>query len=237
MTLRFTDRPSPNHNERLFPLDMLVLHYTGMIDGPTAIARLCDPEASVSAHYVVNEDGSILRLVPEDRRAWHAGRSRWQGDDDLNSRSIGIEIVNGGHEFGLPPYPDVQIAAVIALCQDILARQPIPQTRIVAHSDIAPDRKEDPGELFPWQRLAQAGVGVWPAYGPLAPATPDVLRAKLSAIGYAFTTGNDDGLAAVIRAFQRRWRPYAVTGLADPETAGRIEAVARAYAASQLPLT
>jgi N-acetylmuramoyl-L-alanine amidase len=247
MSLRIVDAPSPNFNERQHPLDMLVLHYTGMKDGPSALARLCDPEAQVSAHYMVEEDGTVFAIVPEDKRAWHAGRSWWQGEDDLNSRSIGIEIVNGGHDFGLPPYPDVQIAAVIELCQAILARWPIPQPRIVAHSDIAPARKEDPGELFPWKRLAKAGIGLWPldaktAEDDLTLRDGDTgeqvaeMQARLAAIGYDIAlTGNfSEVTAAVVRAFQRRWRADAVTGEGDSQTRARINAIAQLVRASTI---
>lgn len=246
MSLRLIDLPSPNHNERLHPVDMLVLHYTGMVDGPAAIERLRDPASNVSAHYVVEEDGRIFKLVSEDRRAWHAGRSRWQGDEDLNSRSIGVEIVNGGHEFGLPPYPDAQMDAVIELCRDILLRWPIPPVRIVAHSDIAPDRKDDPGERFAWDRLAGAGIGIWPDFEKVdkpaegfAPGDVNAnvarLRSRLAGVGYNLASGEryDADLEAVIRAFQRRWRPSAVTGVADAETFARIKAVAEAYAKSE----
>ncbi len=242
MSLRIVEAPSPNFNERLHPLDMLVLHYTGMQDGPSALARLRDPEAQVSAHYMVEEDGTVFALVPEDKRAWHAGRSWWQGEDDLNSRSIGIEIVNGGHDFGLPPYPAKQIEAVIALCQAILSRWPIPPSRIVAHSDIAPARKEDPGELFPWEKLAAAGVGVWPPAqsgvvdGPVLSegqrgAAVESLRDDLSSIGYRIDGAGafDAELAGVVRAFQRRWRPSDVSGDADSETLARIASVCALY--------
>lgn len=241
MKYEIIQAPSPNFNDRLHPLDMLVLHYTGMKDGPTALARMQDAqEPQVSAHYMVEEDGRIFQLVAEDKRAWQAGRSWWQGDEDLNSRSIGIEIVNGGHDFGLPPYPDVQIAAVIALCQDILGRWPIAPHRIVAHSDIAPDRKEDPGERFPWKQLAEAGIGLWPQ--PVRPEpwmmhgaaagdagmTVEGLQQDLADIGYKLNvTGvfNDD-TAACIRAFQRRWRPERVNGEGDTDTITLVHAVA-----------
>ncbi|RYG34739.1 MAG: N-acetylmuramoyl-L-alanine amidase [Burkholderiales bacterium] len=241
MKYEIIQAPSPNFNERVHPLDMLVLHYTGMKDGPTALARMQDDqEPRVSAHYMVEEDGRIFQLVAEDKRAWQAGRSWWQGDEDLNSRSIGIEIVNGGHDFGLPPFPDVQIAAVIALCQDILARWPIAPHRVVAHSDIAPDRKEDPGERFPWKQLAEAGIGLWPQ--PVRPEpwmmhgaaagdagmTVEGLQNDLKDIGYKLNvTGvfNDD-TAAVIRAFQRRWRPERVNGEGDTDTITLAHAVA-----------
>lgn len=241
MKYEIIQAPSPNFNERLHPLDMLVLHYTGMKDGPTALARMQDEqEPRVSAHYMVEEDGRIFQLVAEDKRAWQAGRSWWQGDEDLNSRSIGIEIVNGGHDFGLPPFPDVQIAAVIALCQDILTRWPIPQHRIVAHSDIAPDRKEDPGERFPWKQLAEAGIGLWPE--PVRPEpwmmhgaapgdagmTVEGLQSDLKDIGYRLTVTGvfGDDTAAVIRAFQRRWRPERVNGEGDTDTITLAHAVA-----------
>jgi N-acetylmuramoyl-L-alanine amidase len=241
MSLSIIQAPSPNFNERLHPVDMLVLHYTGMKDGPSALARMRAPESQVSAHYMVEEDGRTFALVAEEQRAWHAGRSWWQGDEDLNSRSIGIEVVNGGHEFGLPPYPEAQIAAVIALCHGVLARWPIPQTRIVAHSDIAAGRKEDPGERFPWHQLAEAGIGLWPQEKPPvepwmthgatlgdAGITVDGLREALARVGYQVERAGpfDDQLAAVVRAFQRRWRPMRVTGAGDVETIALAHAVA-----------
>jgi N-acetylmuramoyl-L-alanine amidase len=212
-----------------------------MKDGPTALARMRDPTAEVSAHYMVEEDGTVFVLVPEDKRAWQAGKSWWRGDEDLNSRSIGVEIVNGGHEFGLPPYPDEQIDAVIELCQGILSRWPIPQNRIVAHSDIAPDRKEDPGERFPWKELAAAGIGLWPDLPPAERVAPVGLRPgdrgeqviglqrNLAAIGYRVDLSGrfDAATEAVVRAFQRRWRPATVTGQGDLATALWAEAVAK----------
>ena len=240
MMLNLVQTPSPNFNERRHRLDMLVLHYTGMADGPSALARLRDPVAQVSAHYMVEEDGQVFALVPEDKRAYQAGKSWWQGDEDLNSRSIGIEIVNGGHAFGLPPYPDAQIEVVIELCRGILSRWPIPQNRIVAHSDIAPDRKEDPGERFPWKRLAEAGIGLWPK--PQRPEpwmmhdaslgdaglTVERLQQALAAIGYKIDVSGrfEETTAAVVRAFQRRWRPVRVTGQGDAETITLVAAVA-----------
>jgi N-acetylmuramoyl-L-alanine amidase len=240
MSLTVIQAPSPNLNERLHTLDMLVLHYTGMKDGPSALVRLCDPASQVSAHYMVEEDGRIFQIVPEDKRAWQAGRSWWQGDEDLNSRSIGIEIVNGGHDFGLPPFPDRQIDAVIELCRGILSRWPIPQNRIVAHSDIAPDRKEDPGERFPWKRLAEAGVGLWPDKPDVEPwmmhgaapgdggVTVERLQRALAQIGYRIEISGtyDEQTEAVVRAFQRRWRPTRVSGQGDSETIALAAAVA-----------
>jgi N-acetylmuramoyl-L-alanine amidase len=154
------DHPSPNHAARPEParIDMLVLHYTGMITAAAALERLCDPDARVSAHYVVEENGVIRQLVPETRRAFHAGVSCWAGESDLNAVSLGIEIVNPGHDWGYRRFPQEQMAAVEGLCRDLVARHPIPPHRVVGHSDIAPERKSDPGELFDWARLARAGI-------------------------------------------------------------------------------
>ncbi|MFN7056646.1 N-acetylmuramoyl-L-alanine amidase [Hyphomonas sp.] len=230
------DALSPNQNERKHPVSLLVLHYTGMESGAAALARMQDEGAEVSAHYMVWEDGRITRLVPESARAWHAGISRWQGLEDLNSRSVGIEIVNGGHDYPLPggvlpPYPDAQIAAVIALSREIMAHHGIPQTGLVGHSDIAPARKIDPGGHFPWARLAEAGLGIWPAEETGAGcvwAGGDAMRlnTQLAAIGY--DTGD---IPAALRAFQRRWMPDAITGMADARTLARVAQIAAAYAA------
>jgi N-acetylmuramoyl-L-alanine amidase len=221
--VRLTERPSPNHDERPAgtPIDTLILHYTGMRSGADAIARLRDPAARVSSHYVVEEDGAVFRLVPEARRAWHAGVSHWRGHALLNARSIGIEIVNPGHEFGYRPFPALQMAAVCDLCLGILARHPIPARNVVAHSDVAPDRKEDPGELFDWQGLAANGVGLWPARDGAAEGDPLTL---LGAIGYR----TDLPLPVLLRAFQRHWRPEQVDGVLDAGTLARLHAVAAA---------
>ena len=231
------DAPSPNFDARRAPPDVIVLHYTGMKTGDEAITRLRDPEARVSAHYVVEEDGRVLALVPEERRAWHAGRGVWQGETDVNSASIGIEIVNPGHEFGYRPFPEVQIARVINLVADIRTRWTVPDARIIAHSDLAPDRKQDPGELFPWRRLAEAGHGLWfePAAeriaalgGPLSPGDDGlgviVLRAGLHRLGYGLKPGGDydDETRLTVEAFQRHWRPERVDGVADGETRARL---------------
>lgn len=225
-----TRHPSPNFDDRRFPVSMLVLHYTGMQTGEAALERMCDPEASVSAHYMVWESGEIVQLVDEDKRAWHAGVSRWQGQEELNSRSIGIEIVNGGHDWRLedgrlPPYPVSQIDAVIALSLDIVQRWSIPQTRIVGHSDIAPTRKQDPGEHFPWARLAGKGVGLWPLSLEASPRPS--IDAALQAIGY-----DTRDLSAALNAFQRRWRPARVDGVVDSDTRSIAFAVADLYLAS-----
>ena len=229
------DRPSPNHEHRgARPrVDMLVLHYTGMQSAAMALDRLCDPAARVSAHYLVDEDGAIWRLVHETRRAFHAGLSCWQNERDLNFVSIGIEIVNPGHEWGYRPFPCAQMTAVEWLCRDVLSRHPIPPDRIVGHSDIAPERKTDPGELFDWPRLAHGGVGIWPAPGRReADAAVDQAQATadLGAIGYCAGLGNE---APAIIAFQRRFRPTCVNGIIDAETALRLAEVRAAFARSR----
>jgi N-acetylmuramoyl-L-alanine amidase len=233
--------PSPNFNERPGPPDILVMHYTGMESGEAAIARLRDPEAKVSSHYVVEEDGRIFTLVAEERRAWHAGVSFWKGERDINGRSIGIEIVNPGHEFGYRPFPEAQVAAVIALTADIRSRWMIADGDIIAHSDVAPARKIDPGELFPWKRLAEAGHGLWvepdPAPGaPLAEGAEGAgvfaFQAGLTRLGYECPPSGqfDSATTTVVSAFQRHWRPHQVDGIADGETRARLIALLRAQA-------
>jgi N-acetylmuramoyl-L-alanine amidase len=157
-------RPSPNHGPRPenVPVDILLVHYTGMPTGGEALERLCDPDAQVSAHYLIGEDGTVFSLVPEDRRAWHAGAGYWRGDRDINSRSVGVELVNPGHEWGYRPFPPAQMAAFAALARGIMDRHGISPHRVLAHSDVAPARKEDPGELFDWKGLAAQGIGFWP---------------------------------------------------------------------------
>ena len=228
------ERPSPNHDARPEggAIDMVVLHYTGMETAEAALARLCDPQAKVSAHYLVDEDGTVVRLVDEGRRAWHAGVAWWRGMSDINARSIGVELVNPGHEFGYRPYPEAQMAALIELCRGILARHPIPPERVLGHSDVAPGRKQDPGELFDWAALAAAGVGLWPApdfapsvnaealaSGASGAAVID-LQLALDAFGYQVqgTGVCDPATEAAVTAFQRHWRQARVDGVADPET-------------------
>lgn len=230
--------PSPNFDARTAPPDMLLLHYTGMPTGDAALTRLCDPESKVSAHYLVEEDGRIFALVPEERRAWHAGVSFWRGSTDINGLSIGIEVVNPGHEFGYRPFPGAQIEAVVTLLGDIRSRWTIPDARILGHSDVAPDRKEDPGELFPWRDLALAGHGLW-AEPPPAPGAalaegdegPGVftLQAGLTRLGYdsAPSGAFDWATATIVRAFQRHWRPDMVDGVADGATRARLIALLR----------
>lgn len=258
-------RPSPNHGERRGRWtekgpDLLLLHYTGMPAGrgttmaERAIRWLTNPASEVSAHYVVGEDGTITQLVPESRRAWHAGRSSWAGEEDVNSASIGIEIAHPGHWWdlaGLPDrdpalpaethpgygdFPDRQIAAVIALARDILARHRIPADRVLAHSDVAPGRKRDPGEKFPWKRLAEAGIGLWvrpvaleEASGralTLGERSPPVaaLQALLASRGYGIAVTGDFDAATrdVVAAFQRHHRPALVDGIADASTVATL---------------
>jgi N-acetylmuramoyl-L-alanine amidase len=227
------EAPSPNFDPRTTPPDTIVLHYTGMPTGEAAIERLRDPAAKVSSHYVVEEDGRIFRLVPEERRAWHAGVSFWKGVRDINTASVGIEIVNPGHEFGYRPFPDAQIASVIALVADIRTRWTVDNDRIVGHSDVAPERKDDPGELFPWKRLAEAGHGLW-VEPPAAPGAPlaegeestgvFALQAGLTRLGYDCAPSGkfDAHTKAVVTAFQRHWRQEAVDGIADGQTRARL---------------
>lgn len=226
--------PSPNHDERKDGRapDMILLHYTGMRTGEAALERLTTAASRVSAHYVVFEDGRIVQCVPEALRAWHAGLSSWSGENDINSRSIGIEIVNPGHEFGYRAFPLRQIAAVISLCKSILTRRgPISADRILAHSDVAPTRKQDPGELFPWELLSESGVGHWVRAAPLDLAGLTLkpgdhgesvtrLQRTLRTYGYGIeeTDRYDDATRDVVTAFQRHFRPARVDGIADPST-------------------
>ena len=223
---------SPNFNDRKLPISILVLHYTGMESGAAARERLCDPAAEVSAHWMVHEDGTVEGLVAEDMRAWHAGVGSWNGISDVNSASIGIEIVNGGHNVplpdgSLPPYPDAQIMAVIKLSKEIIDRHDIKARNVVGHSDIAPGRKEDPGEHFPWAGLAAAGIGFWPNGLPddtrvvFEAGDRDrglsIIQRGLADLGYgASVTGClDEPTQAIIRAIQRRYRPDRIDGVID----------------------
>ena len=225
--------PSPNFDERLAPPDMIVLHYTGMDTGEAALARLCDPEAKVSAHYMIEQDGRVFALVPEERRAWHAGVSFWKGERDVNGVSIGIELVNPGHELGYADFPEIQIEALIGLLDAVRGRWTIPNSRILAHSDVAPERKIDPGEKFPWKHLALDGHGLWIEADP-APGAPlgvgdegtgvFALQAGLTRLGYdSAPSGRYDAeTEVVVQAFQRHWRPERVDGIADGETRARL---------------
>ncbi|MEQ1509188.1 MAG: N-acetylmuramoyl-L-alanine amidase [Sphingopyxis sp.] len=208
------ERWSPNFDERTLPVSIIVIHYTGMIDGPSAIDRLSSADSGVSSHYVVSEDGTVHILVPEDKRAWHAGRSYWRGVVDVNSASVGIEIVNPGVEYGYRPFPDEQIDSVIRLVHAIKDRHNITRGNVVGHSDIAPMRKQDPGELFPWERLARLRLALpRPKRNLTDPLWSDAgFLLALERFGYDVT----DGLAATV-AFQRRFRPELVDGTVDGE--------------------
>ena len=221
MSSQVTDHPSPNFGARPdgIVIDMLVIHYTGMRTGATALKWLCDPAAEVSAHYLIEEDGRLFRLVDEAERAWHAGAGLWRGDSNINDRSIGIELVNPGHEYGYRPFPAAQMAALIGLAGDILARHPIPAQNVVGHSDVAPMRKQDPGELFDWRALAAAGIGAWPD----APGDGDGgdVCALLTDIGY-----DSSDLELALVAFQRRYLPARVDGQLDADVLNQLAAVA-----------
>ena len=208
------DTPSPNFDERSLPITMIVLHYTGMQDGASAIARLRDPAAKVSSHYLVEEDGTVVRMVAEDKRAWHAGASRWRGVEDINSASIGIEIVNPGHDFGYRPFAEPQIAAVARLVAGIKDRYAITRGNVVGHSDVAPTRKRDPGELFPWSTLAKLRLALpRPTRNLLDPMwTEGGFLLALERFGYDVS----EKMAAIM-AFQRRFRPELIDGEVDAE--------------------
>ncbi len=234
MTAVALAHPSPNHDERPpgRSVDLLVLHYTGMPTTAEALDRLCDPAAKVSAHYLIDEDGAAYALVPEARRAWHAGAAWWRGERDVNGCSLGIELANPGHEWGYRPFPEPQMAALIALCAELLARHPIPPERVLGHADVAPGRKRDPGELFDWGRLAAAGIGLWPdadfrpsanaeTLGPGAAGGAVLdLQLALDRFGYRVEgTGTfDQATVDAVTAFQRHWRPRRVDGIADGES-------------------
>ena len=227
--------PSANFDARGgAPVDIVLLHYTGMADDEAAVRRLADPHSKVSCHYVVHEDGRIIAMVDEEERAWHAGQASWKGVSDINARSVGIEICNPGHEHGYRPFPDAQIEAVIALARAIVARHGVAREHVLAHSDVAPDRKDDPGELFPWDRLAAQGVG---HYLPPSPITDGrfmavgdrgepvgALQNMLRLYGYALqpTGVYDAPTETVVRAFQRHFRPARIDGVADTSTVSTL---------------
>jgi N-acetylmuramoyl-L-alanine amidase len=232
-------RPSPNHGERKRDAkpEMIVLHYTGMQDTAAALTKLCTAGSDVSTHYVVMEDGYVVQCVLEARRAWHAGEARWEGESDINSCSIGIEIANPGHSHGYPDFPKRQIAAVTALCRSIFTRYRIPAWRVLGHSDVAPTRKQDPGEKFPWRVLHDSGIGLWVKPAPIVAGGPVFVLGEnhpaiaeiqqlLNQYGYDISaTGNFDGPTRdVIAAFQRHFRPALVDGVADTSTIATIKA-------------
>jgi N-acetylmuramoyl-L-alanine amidase len=237
--ITFIDCPSPNHDIRVpgSRVELLIVHYTGMPTADGARERLCDAEAKVSSHYLIDEAGEVVRLVAEDRRAWHAGAGGWRGQGDVNSRSIGVELVNPGHEHGYRPFPPAQMAAFVAVARGILMRHPITAHGVLGHSDVAPARKTDPGELFDWRGLAADGIGLWPdltakpAPGPallIVGSTGDAVRGlqgKLAAYGYEIEV---DGLygsatALVVTAFQRHFRPWKIDGQVDGETLSYLD--------------
>ncbi len=223
-------RPSPNVDGRppATSIDMLVLHYTGMESAEAALEKLCDPAAKVSAHYMIDEDGAVTALVGEDQRAWHAGVAFWRGETDINACSVGIELVNPGHEFGYRDFPGAQMAALKDLALGILVRHSIPARNVVGHSDIAPGRKTDPGERFDWASLAAAGIGVWP--GDAEPPDSQFARSGEAGEGQVLEWLADYGYdvtdpAQAMTAFQRHFCPKTLDGRADAQTAGRLRAV------------
>jgi len=231
--------PSANFGERnngAVP-DMIVLHYTGMPDAEGAITRLCTAGTDVSAHYIVLEDGRVVQTVPEAKRAWHAGLGFWAGETDINSLSIGIEIINRGHDWGYPDYPRRQIAAVTALCRGILLRHEMPAHRVLGHSDVSPARKKDPGEKFPWHSLANSGVGHWVRPAPITSGETTrpgaegervlALQQALARYGYGIEPNGqyDNATMEVVTAFQRHFRPERVDGITDHSTLTTLQAL------------
>jgi len=225
-------RPSPNHGERVGAKrpDMILLHYTGMPTADAALERLCTRGSDVSAHYFVFEDGRIVQMVQESRRAWHAGAALWAGETDINSCSIGIEIANPGHDYGYPDFPKRQIAAVTALCRSIAARYAVAPVRVLAHSDVAPARKQDPGEKFPWATLYESGIGHWVKPAPITKGEVltlgdrgeevAALQEQLASYGYGVTVNGDydSVMHDAVAAFQRHFRPARIDGAVDPST-------------------
>lgn len=240
--LKLIERPSPNNDARApdAAIDTLVLHYTGMKSADAALERLCDPEASVSAHYLIDEEGKVYRMVPELRRAWHAGVSSWAGETDINDRSIGIELANPGHEFGYRPFAEPQMAALEQLAGEIVTRFDIPARRVLGHSDIAPARKQDPGEFFDWRRLARKSIGIWPEVvaqprqgTTLGPGDSGMavgeMQSTLAAFGYGVSPSGEYDMQTtdVVLAFQRHFRPRVVDGAFDPESDAILRALLR----------
>jgi N-acetylmuramoyl-L-alanine amidase len=226
------EAPSPNFGARRGGRrpDLVVLHYTGMASAEAALERLCNPAAEVSAHWMVAEDGRIWRLVAEEERAWHAGEGAWRGEGDVNSRSIGIELVNPGPLAGLPPYPERQMAALEALLAGVMARWGIAPADVIAHSDMAPGRKADPGPKFDWRRLARAGLAFWPEHVGMAESDWRAFRRAALAIGYAAPEAG--GWCAVLRAFRLRFRPWGTGELSGEDVARAVALAARTAKAS-----
>ncbi len=226
--------PSTNFNERTSSGDIcyVVLHYTGMKDAQSALTRMCDPTTKVSAHYMIDEDGNVTQLVDESKRAWHAGVSFWAGETDLNSLSIGIELVNPGHEFGYRPFPSSQIRALKDLLTSICARHQLDRACLLAHSDIAIGRREDPGELFPWQELAEAGYGYWPSEtgqnDPALPFNPETTRRLLRLVGYDCPDNDETKASLAQTAFLRRYHPEQLNKGFSQESFVRLAALTKA---------
>ena len=210
-----SERLSPNYDERDAPVSMVVVHYTEMENADAALERLTDPESKVSAHYLISEAGEVTRLVPEDKRAWHAGVSYWRGEADVNAVSVGIELDHPGHKFGYREFADAQIAALVPLLHAIVKRHDVPRANVVGHSDVAPQRKIDPGELFPWARIAELGLCI-PRPTKLELGDPfdndSAFYLALERYGYDVSDGRK-----AVEAFQRRWRPEQIDGVIDGE--------------------
>lgn len=234
MPFSIQSRPSPHFNERKnVPVQYVVLHYTGMMSAEGWLAAVRDPKTELSAHYLIDEEGTVTQVVPESKRAWHAGQSFWRGVTDMNSASIGIELANPGHDNDYRPFPEAQTAALWELLRYIVARHRMnPALAIVGHSDIAPRRKRDPGELFSWRDLARGGMGLWPEPMPedYGAYDADEVKKNLRAIGYDCPFGEDDEPAyrAALLAFQRHYHPENLSGAPEEETVARLRALARA---------
>ena len=214
---------SPNYGPRISEdgnepkINMLVLHYTGMSSHSLSLEHLCNPLSKVSAHFLLDEKGNTYQLVATKNRAWHAGISSWRGIKDINSHSIGIELSNPGHDFGYRNFPDPHIDALIRLSKELINTHPIPPRNIIGHSDVAPGRKIDPGELFPWEQFASEKIGIWPKPHSIKSKTyKDVIISKMLS-SYGYDTENNS-LKDVISAFQRHFRPKCFDGIADDET-------------------
>lgn len=239
--MKITDHFSPNCHARSSRVNSLVLHYTDMLSADAAIELLCDPKTKVSSHYLIDKQGKIFRLVEEDKVAYHAGVSYWRGQEGLNESSIGIEIDNYGHAFGPEPFPQLQIKGLVELLNDIRSRHSIKDTHIVAHSDIAPLRKKDPGELFPWAHLHQKGHGIWvppkeqdlksPSFGMVSGAMLMNTQKLLRKIGYDVPENGilDEKIKAIITAFQRHFLPMNITGELDFATEQHVQRVAEKF--------
>ncbi|MGB7404380.1 MAG: N-acetylmuramoyl-L-alanine amidase [Pacificimonas sp.] len=226
------DSPSPNHNKRALPVSIVVMHYTGMTSAEAALERLRDPDAKVSAHYLIAEDGTVMRLVDEDRRAWHAGRAYWRGIRDVNSASIGIELANPGHDHGYLDFPEPQMAALETLLEGILERHDVRPENVIGHSDLAPDRKIDPGEKFPWERFAAKGLAQPRPETGLDPKWSE--RGVLTGLARFGYETRDPKMA--VSAFQRRWRPAQHDGVIDAETREILFALLKGWEPSELRL-